>query len=983
MATLNELGRNSASITYGPSSTGQEMWATLSGVDAWIRNDTMQGYATATGTNVTGVGTIYTTQLRSGDVVMLAGQMRTVSTVTSDTTFSVTAGFSQGVSLPSALKQINTTLTGASTATIRGTTSGTVSVAVGSATINGVGTYFLSEMTNSVTTATLAGTVSLDASGNITGVGTSFVTGGADGTTNRLQTGDSVWIGGYYFLISSVTSDTTATIVNNPLLVATTGTTLSGVVIAKALNGALGRTILINGRVRQVTGLRSNNVMTVNFPMDFTDSNLRVKTFPRGNISVSAGSASVTSSGANFLWDLISGDQVFCGNELRTFTFGLQSPAAATLTDYVGYSGTATNVLRQALSSSPFKRDETYITNVSGAFTTELRVGDDLIIDGTEVTVASIVSDSRARFTQEFTHSVLGAGSTIYKKKKVHGYILEGTREGVATGGKFTTTASYPSGVTNPGSTTITLNQATGFSQYGLIKIQSAGGPPVALTGQAILTSASTSVAGYNTLFTSQLHVGAEIMIAGQYFTVASISSDTALTTTVAASATTSWSPIYRTVPLYTFILSVASTTISLGHCTKNGLDVAGGATTAPAVFTPTAAGDFIEYVYSAPNKSAEASVTLFNTSLDRKYVAFRMYPLATGFGSGNTITTAGSQFSTPVYERWVASYGQANGVGINVADASTGTAALGIVFDQTGMSQTTGGFLYMFAKPRYLIIQGKTFSNLQTQWLGCIEFERAQPEDVGTGAGVSTGVNIYTGAPVTGTPGVAPWPCYAYFNGNRFPVGSQQTPTLPVSQSGPVHGGIFAVPRVRCSTGDLTGLNAHIYSACTITTGRWGHLYELAATGGYNPVQAPSGGFMVLSTVPNAVPQPHMGQLVPVYTNVYNSKRFMFSPVVILGPAYDPDIRGRIFGLKVIPSALGTLMDTVSVTVDSNDFYDSTQAAADHWVITASTATTNFTLQNSGSSVSQSWRSLEFASQPTANTTATFTNNFRWAIPA
>jgi hypothetical protein len=108
-----------------------------------------------------------------------------------------------------------------------------------------------------------------------------------------------------------------------------------------------------------------------------------------------------------------------------------------------------------------------------------------------------------------------------------------------------------------------------------------------------------------------------------------------------------------------------------------------------------------------------------------------------------------------------------------------------------------------------------------------------------------------------------------------------------------------------------------------------------------------------------------------------------MFSPVVILGPSYDPDIRGRIFGLKVIPSALGTLMDTVSVTVDSNDFYDSTASAADHWVITASTSTVNFTLQNSGSSVSQSWRSLEFATQPTANSTSTFTNNFRWAIPA
>jgi len=979
MATLNELGRNSASITYGPSSTGAEMWPTLQLFDTWVKNDTMQGYATATGTNVTGVGSIYTTQLRSGDVVMLAGQMRTVSTVTSDTAFSVTAGFTQGVTSPSALKQINTTLTGASTATIRGTTTGTVSVTNGSNVVTGLGTYFLSELTNSVTTATLAGTVSLDINGNINGSGTSFATG-ADGSTNRLQPGDSVWMGGFYYVINTVTSDTSATIVNNPALAATTATVLSNVIIAKALNSVVGRSININGRVRQIAGFSSNLSMTLNQAMDFTDSNLRIKDYPRGNISVTAGSAAVTSSGANFLWDLVSGDQVWVGNELRTFSFGSQAPATATLTDYVGYSGTAINVMRQAVSSVPFKRDDTYINAPNGQFLTELRVGDDLIIDGTEVTVASIISNTQFRCVLEFTHTI--TGSTIYKKKKVHGYVMEGTREGVGTGGKLTTTATYPSGVVNFGALVLPVNQTTGFSQYGIIKIQSAGGPPVALTGQVTLTGASATVAGTNTQFTTQLHVGAEVMIAGQYFTVSSIASDTAATMTVAASASASASPIYRTVPLYTYIASIAILNITLGHCIKNGLDV-GGTTTSPAVFTPTVAGDFIEYVYSAPNKSAEASTTLFNTSLDRKYLAFRMYPLATGGGSGNTISTAGSAYSMPVYERWTASYGLANGVGINVADASTGTTTLSNVFDQTNMTQTTGGFMYLFGKPRYLIVQGKTFSNIQTQWLGCIEFERAQPEDVGTGLGVSTGVSIFTGAPVSGTPGVAPWPCYAYFNGNRFPVGSQQTPTLPVSQTGAVHGGIFSVPRVRCSTGDLTGLNAHIYSACTITTGRWGHLYELAAIGSYNPVAPPSGGFMIASTVANAIPQPHMGQLVPVYTNVYNSKRFMFSPVVILGPSYDPDIRGRIFGLKVIPSALGTLMDTVSVTIDSNDFYDSTQSAADHWVITASTSTVNFTLQNSGSSVSQSWRSLEFATQPSANSTSTFTNNFRWAIPA
>jgi hypothetical protein len=820
--------------------------------------------------------------------------------------------------------------------------------------------------------------VSLDINGNINGSGTSFNTG-ADGSANKLQPGDSVWMGGFYYIINTVTSDTSATIVNNPALVSTTATVLSSVIIAKATNSVVGRAININGKVRTIAGFSGNLSMTLNLAMDFTDSNLRLKSYPRGNISVSAGATAVTSSGANFLWDLVSGDQVFCGNELRTFSFTSQAPATATLSDYIGYSGTAINALRQAISSVSFKRDDTYINAASGQFLTELRVGDELIIDGTEVTVASILSNTQFRCTQEFTHTMT-AGSTIYKKKKVHGFVMEGTREGIGTGGKFTT-SSYVTSVTNPGSTLVVIQSAgTGFLQYGLIKIQSAGGPPVLLTGQINTVSGTTTVTGTNTQFTTQLHVGAEIIIAAQYFTVTAIASDTSMT--INASLTvTGPTPLYRSVPLYTYIASIVGNNVTLGHGIKNGLDST--AATAPQVFSPWGASDYIEYVYSAPNKSAEASTTLFNTSLDRKYVAFRMYPLATGFGSGNLLTTAGSQFSLPVYERWVASYGQANGVGINVSDASTATVGLSNVFDQTLMSQTTGGFLYLFGKPRYLIVQGKTFSNLQTQWLGCIEFERAQPEDVGTGLGVSTGVSIYTGAPVSGTPGVAPWPCYAYFNGNRFPVGSAQTPTLPVSQTGPVHGGIFAVPRVRCSTGDLTGLNAHIYSACTITTGRWGHLYELAAIGAYQPVVASASGLMAAQIVANAIPQPHMGQLVPVYTNVYNSKRFMFSPVVILGPSYDPDIRGRIFGLKVIPSALGTLMDTVSVTVDSNDFYDSTQSAADHWVITASTSTVNFTLQNSGASVSQSWRSLEFATQPTANTTATFTNNFRWAIPA
>jgi hypothetical protein len=649
----------------------------------------------------------------------------------------------------------------------------------------------------------------------------------------------------------------------------------------------------------------------------------------------------------------------------------------AAITDYTGYSGVAVNVLRQAVTGISFHRDDTYITGTSTAFTTELRVGDDLTIDGTEVTVTQILSVTQFRINLDFTHNTTTA--TVYKKKKIHGYVLEGTREGTGTGGKFSTptTSVLAAGtVYQAGSTTVTVALATGFSQFGFIKIQGAGGPARALTGQINSVAASATVTGVNTLFTTELHVGAEIAIAGQYLTVTAIASDVSMTVS-AVMTVTGPTPLYRTVPLYTYIAAVNGAIMTLGHPIKATVYSTGA--NAPIVYTPSAATDFIEYVYSAVNKTAEATTTLFNTSLDRKYVAYRFYPLATGGGAGNLITNAGSAYNIVVYERWVAAHGQANGVGINKADLSDSTSAVSGVTDQTSMTQTTGGFLYLFAKPRYTLIQGKTFSNVTTQWLGCLEFERAQPEDSGTGLGTTTGVSYSTGAPVSGVPGVSPWPCFAYFNGNRFPVGSGQTPTLPIAHTQPVHGGVLAVPRIRVSTGDLVGANAHIYSACTITTGRWGHLYEVGGSGSYTaPTTAITTGAAALTA--NTIPQPHVGQLVPVYTNVYNSKRFMFSPVVVLGPSYDPDIRGRIYGLKVIPSALGTLMDTVSVTIDSNDFYDSAQPAADHWVLTADVQTYRFSMAGTNF---QSTRSLEDSATIAANTSTTFPNKFRWAVPS
>ena len=968
MATLTQLGRNSGSITYSPSITGAEIWPTFALVDKFIRNDTLQGYVTinnigGTGT-ANGVGTVFTTELRAGDVVVVRQEKRTVASVVSDTQFTVTTPWTiVNTSEAAAVRFVDYELTGTATKQIRGNTSGHISITNGSTVVTGNGTFFLTEATNNAA--------------NTAGEG--------------------------------------------------------------------GRRIVINGRTRVIADIVSNTYMTLTTPMDYTDSRLHYRVMPRGNLTISAGSTIVSGTGTNFNADIVSGDEIWIGDELKTIQFNSGNTNTANIT----------TAMTQAVTNIPFRKDGTYIDGTGTAFTTELRVNDEIIIDGSEYTVTEILSDTLFRIDHYVTDNL--DGSTVYKKRKIHGWVLEGTREGSGNtaqqaNGKLgiATTILNGSGNVYPaGTNTITVNEGFRMNLNNIIKVQSAGGPPRRMTGQISTVSSSNSVTGIGTSFTTELHVGAEIVIAGQYFVVQSIANTTSMVVDTPFSVT---GPVdfYRTSALYTYIAGITGNTITLGSQINNTLYSTG--VNAPRVWTAghangtiqaVAGGDFIEYIYSAPNKAAEASTTLKNTSNDRKYMGFRLFPLAyTG-----ALATANASYSLPTYERWVASYASAGGVGINLADSSdgvvamvsqattvltvhsmpagtihigtffsnavgnvtafgTGTGGIGTYtvsgsqtlanttvvgspgpgaanqpIDVTQGTFTTGGFLYLFANPRYFIIQGKSFANVNTRWHGCVEFERAQPEDASSGTGVTTGVTYSTAPPVVGQTGVSPWPTYGYINGDRFPVGSQLIPSSPVSQSNVVHGCIFSVPRARNSVGDLVGKNSFIYTACTITTGRWGHLYEFGGSGAYQPTNIPVGG--ILTTNPkDTLPSTHIGHIVPVYTNIYNSKRFMFSPVVILGPAYDPDIRGRFYGLKVIPSALGNLMDTVSITSDSDFFYDSAQSALDHWVLTASVITTRFQL--SGNTIQQSYRSLEDGTGPLAiNTQQAFTNSFRFAIPA
>ena len=72
-----------------------------------------------------------------------------------------------------------------------------------------------------------------------------------------------------------------------------------------------------------------------------------------------------------------------------------------------------------------------------------------------------------------------------------------------------------------------------GSSQFGLY-IKLTDGASFTMTGSIDVTGTNTNVPGTNTLFTSELSVGDEILVTGETRTVATITSDTAATVTAA-----------------------------------------------------------------------------------------------------------------------------------------------------------------------------------------------------------------------------------------------------------------------------------------------------------------------------------------------------------------------------------------------------------------------------------------------------------------
>ena len=71
------------------------------------------------------------------------------------------------------------------------------------------------------------------------------------------------------------------------------------------------------------------------------------------------------------------------------------------------------------------------------------------------------------------------------------------------------------------------INFSNANDQFGLY-IKLTDGATFTLTGSIDVTGANTAVPGTNTLFTSELSVGDEVVISGETRTISSITSDTA-----------------------------------------------------------------------------------------------------------------------------------------------------------------------------------------------------------------------------------------------------------------------------------------------------------------------------------------------------------------------------------------------------------------------------------------------------------------------
>ena len=220
---------------------------------------------------------------------------------------------------------------------------------------------------------------------------------------------------------------------------------------------------------------------------------------------------------------------------------------------------------------------------------------------------------------------------------------------------------------------------------------------------------------------------------------------------------------------------------------------------------------------------------------------------------------------------------------------------------------QYSNCLLYVFATARYACFMGVVRSE-PGPWQGIFEFERAAAEDIADNTVPCFG---WTSSLTIGEP-----------YGNIVTVGAagSNTPTTATTSTNNGYVAVgFATPRTK---NGLTGVAAS------------GNFALLTGLGSFPPPSTAAGADFTSGGVLQAN-NPHSGMLGSFGENqsfVWNPNKTVISNLSLSGyqSAY---VTGKIFGLK-ITTKLGSPLETISIPVDSDLFYDPLGANKSHYLM-------------------------------------------------
>ena len=191
-------------------------------------------------------------------------------------------------------------------------------------------------------------------------------------------------------------------------------------------------------------------------------------------------------------------------------------------------------------------------------------------------------------------------------------------------------------------------------------------------------------------------------------------------------------------------------------------------------------------------------------------------------------------------------------------------------------MFLSAGGSLYVYAHARWLLLVSKVGammgSLIGNSWCGCLEIARDNPEDTA----------------------VAGYPCWGWANGFLMMSGIQ---------------GVFTFCRTRA--GAVAG------------DARYGNVACYLGWGGYGPASNTTYLYYYIPTAADA------------WGDTNWSATLRVGVMRIVGTNTSSDLRGRLFGLKVLTLGVGGFLDDTSIKTDADFWHDQAGSPTIHKILT------------------------------------------------